>query len=389
MSDKPSVLRLRGITKRFPGVVANKDVSLEVYAGEVHGLLGENGAGKTTLMNIVTGLVAPDAGTVEIKGQPVALRNPLHAKRLGIAMVHQHFMLVPTMTVAENVAMGLETGRLPLSRLRSVSARVKQVSERYGLTVDPAARIEDISVGERQRVEIVRLLFRGADLLIFDEPTGVLTPQEWRDLAVIIGRLAEEGKAIIFITHKLDELLAVAGRCTVMRDGEVVGTTDVARTDKSTLARMMVGREVVLRVVRPDVNIGDEVLVVRGLTFVDEEGRTRLDDIELEIRRGEILGIAGVDGNGQRELIAVLSGLLAPTRGEIWIDGDRTERLHPPDFIRLGGAVIHADRRESGIALDLTVQENLIMSQFAEPPFSRHGWLQFAPIRTYARRLLK
>ena len=382
------VLKLTEITKRFPGVVATRDVSLEVQSGEIHGLLGENGAGKTTLMNIIGGLIAPDSGQIAVRGKAVSLRSPLDSKRLGIGMVHQHFMLVPTMTVAENVALSLDTGRTFFTNLRKLGSRLLDVSERYGLAVDPTAPIEDLSVGERQRVEIVRLLFIGAEILIFDEPTAVLTPGEWGEFAQVLARLSRERKAIIFITHKLDELFDVADRCTVMRDGEVVGTVSLDQADAASLSQMMVGREVVLRVERTDVEPGASVLSVENLEVVDARGRRLLSDIDFEIREGEIFGIAGVDGNGQEELVEAITGLIPLTEGRISISGRSVGELTPITFMTLGGAVIHADRRERGLALDLSLEDNLMLGGFKEPRFNRRGWLRQAAIRRHCSRLV-
>jgi ABC-type uncharacterized transport system ATPase subunit len=315
-------LDMRHITKTFPGVVANDGIDLQVEIGEVHGLLGENGAGKTTLMNILYGLLQPEEGEIFIEGESVTIRSPREAMARGIGMVHQHFMLVPSMTVAENVALGTSNSRLPASRLKDVSAKVTELSKRYHLMVDPAARIEDLSVGMQQRVEILKLLYRGARLLVLDEPTSVLTPAEWLELSAVMRSLVAAGRSAIFITHKLDELLSVADRCTVLRDGAVVGTIPVAQADKATLARMMVGREVIMRIERPVLPAGKPVLEVEGLSFEDDLGQRRLSDLTFTVREREILGVAGVDGNGQQELVEVLAGLLRPTTGSIRMNGE-------------------------------------------------------------------
>ncbi|MEX0663295.1 MAG: ABC transporter ATP-binding protein [Acidimicrobiia bacterium] len=382
------LLNLTGITKRFPGIWACRNVSLQARAGEIVGILGENGAGKSTLMNIAAGLLRPDGGEIEFEGHPAVIRNPMDAKRLGIGMVHQHFMLVPTMTVAENAAIGNRPERPPLSDLKRVAALLSEVSERYGFSVDPNAKIEDLSVGARQRVEILRVLAQGAKLLILDEPTSVLTPQEWEDLSSILSGLASEGKGIIFITHKFDELFAVADRCVVMRDGEVIGGVAMKDATKPSLAKMMVGRDVVLRVEPVHVSPGKPVLSVNDVRLCDERGRNLLEEIDFEIREGEILGVAGVDGNGQDELVAVLSGLVPPTSGEIRFRGSPVPTLSPLDFIRLGGAVIPADRHKEGVVLDLSVEDNLMMSDFWAEGFSSRGWLRRAPVRERTRRLI-
>jgi ABC-type uncharacterized transport system ATPase subunit len=382
-------LTMLGITKRFPGVTANEGVNLEVGRGEIHGLLGENGAGKTTLMNILYGLLQPDEGSIEIDGTPVQIRSPRASMALGIGMVHQHFMLVPNMTVAENVALGLPSTRPPLSRLRDVSARVAELSHRYGLEVDPEDRIEHLTVGMQQRVEILKLLYRGAQLLVLDEPTSVLTPKEWDELSAVLGSLVAEGRSAIFITHKLDELLAVATRCTILRDGRVVGTIDdVSTTDKATLARMMVGRDVVLRVERPPSRAGDPVLAAHRVTLHDARGRRRLDDLSFTVREGEILGVAGVDGNGQDELVEVLIGLRTPSSGHIAMAGQPTAAMTPRQFGRGAGAVIPADRQRTALALDLSVMDNLMMREFGEPPFTRHGVLALGAMQERSAQLV-
>ncbi len=379
-------LRLAGITKRFPGVLANDDISLEVRGGEIHGLLGENGAGKTTLMNVVYGLYRPDDGQIFVDGQEVSIRNPEHAVELGIGMVHQHFMLVPDMTVSENVALGPSRGP-GLSRLEEVDERLEELSEQFGLPVDPHAVVEDLALGARQRVEIIKMLYRGADILILDEPTAALTPPEWRELSAFLRSLAEQGKSVIFITHKLDELFGVTNRCTVLRDGRVVGTASVHETDKASLARMMVGREVTLRIERPRLEPGKPVLQVSGLTLADGD-RLALDDISFEVRERQVFGVAGVGGNGQSELVETLLGLRRPTSGEIRLDGERLEKLDPRSFTRKGGAAIPEDRLREGVALDLSLLDNLLMKEFSGPTFSRHGVIDFKKARQRCERLV-
>lgn len=387
--DHAPLLRLRDITKTFPGVVANRDVNIDLYAGEILGLLGENGAGKSTLMNVVTGILRPDSGTIELDGEPVQVRNAQQARRLGIGMVHQHFMLVPTMTVPENVALGLRPRRPPISDVPRIADELAEVSARYGLHVDLDATVESLSVGARQRAEILRLLHHRAAVLIFDEPTSVLTPQEWQDLSQIFRDLAAEGRGIIFITHKLDELLGVADRCTVMRDGEVVGTIPAAGAERQTLATMMVGRDVVLRVERPRVPRGDVALKVRGVGL-RAEGRAALADVSFDVRRGEVLGIVGVDGNGQSELVQVLTGLVSADEGEFVFHGSECpDVLTPRAFIELGGAVIPEDRHGRGVAVDLNLRDNLMMADFATPAYSTRGVLRTAEINSRCSRLIR
>lgn len=379
-------LELVGITKRFPGVLANDDVSLQVERGEILGLLGENGAGKSTLMNIVYGLYDPDAGEIRVGGEPVAIRSPQHAVELGIGMVHQHFMLVPDMTVAENVALGPDRVFAP-SRLDDVSRKLEEVARQFGLAVDPKAVVQRLPVGARQRVEIIKLLYRGADLLILDEPTAALTPPEWHELAVFLRGLADQGKSVIFITHKLDELFDLVDRCTVLRDGRVVGTVGIADTDKAGLARMMVGREVTLRVERPVVEPRSPVLEVEGLTLVEDE-RTLLEGIGFAVREGEVFGVAGVSGNGQSELAELLMGLRHPTAGAIRLGGEVVDDLSPRAFAARGGAVIPEDRHHEGIALELSLLDNLMLREFHTSGFSRRGVMDMRKAREHAERLV-
>jgi simple sugar transport system ATP-binding protein len=374
---RPPALRLDAVTKRFGDVVANDHVSLTVARGEVHALLGENGAGKSTLMNVVYGLLQPDGGTIEIDGRPAEVGSPREALDLRIGMVHQHFKLVVDMTVAENVALSL--GGMSLTRLDlgEVRARTTEMSERFGLLVDPDAVIEDLSVGEQQRVEILKLLLGGADLLILDEPTAVLAPPEWADLAQVLRGLVAEGRSIVFISHKLDEVFDIATRCTVLRDGRVVGTRLVGETDKAELAKLMVGREVVLRVTRERVAPGPPVLEVEHLS-VKGGAHHVVSDVSFTLRGGEVLGVAGVDGNGQSELVAALTGMAEREAGEIRLLGEPAGegRALAVDE-RLG--VIPEDRHRDGVALDLSVADNLMLKDFDRRPFARRG------IRSHAR----
>jgi simple sugar transport system ATP-binding protein len=339
----------------------------------VLGLLGENGAGKTTLMNIVYGLYRQDEGEVFVRGERVSIASPEHALELGIGMVHQHFMLVPDMTVAENLA--IAPSRAPgRSRLDEVRRRLCDLADRFGLSVEPDAVIEELTLGARQRVEILKMLYRGAELLILDEPTAALTPPEWADLSSLLRQLADDGKSVIFITHKLNELFGVADRCTVLRDGAVVGTVEIGATDKPSLARMMVGREVTLRVERARVEPGAPLLEVRELTLA-EDGRKLLDDVTFSVHAGEVLGVAGVGGNGQNELVEALIGLREPTSGEIAMVGERV-------------AVIPEDRHREGISLDLSLRDNLVMKDFAKAPFSRRGIIDVGATRRFSQRLM-
>jgi general nucleoside transport system ATP-binding protein len=387
-AESEIALRLVGITKAFPGVLANDHVSLEVRKGEVLGLLGENGAGKSTLMNIVYGLHRPDEGQIIVNGQEVEIRSPQHALELGLGMVHQHFMLVSDMTVAENVA--LAPSALPgLSRLKEVEREVGELSRRFGLAVDPKATIGDLTVGARQRVEILKLLYRGAELLILDEPTAALTPTEWHELSRFLRGMADQGRSVIFITHKLDELFGLVDRCTVLRDGRVVDTVNIGDTDKPALARMMVGREVTLRVERPVVPAGKPALEVRNLSLEHEDGRLLLDDISFEVCEGEVFGVAGVAGNGQTELVDCLIGLRRPTAGGIHLDGELLEDQDPATFTAAGGALVPEDRHHEAVALDLSVLDNLLMKEYQSPRFSKRGVINFDAAHQHAERLVR
>jgi simple sugar transport system ATP-binding protein len=380
---------MRGITKHYPGVLANDHVDLDLFAGEVLGLLGENGAGKSTLMNILYGLVEPDDGVIERRGEPVRLRSPSDAVALGIGMVHQHFMLVPDMTVAENVALGRRDRRHPLVDIGAVADDVARLGDQHGLHVDPNALVEDLTVGARQRVEILKLLHRGAEVLVLDEPTSVLTPQEWQQLSGVLTSLVAEGHSVIFITHKLDELLGIADRCTVLRDGRVVDTVEVRSTTKPALARMMVGRDVVLRFDVPAAHPGAPVLEVEDLCLDGPSGRL-LDDLSFTVRSGEILGIAGVDGNGQHPLVEVLSGVRPATSGVVRIASQTLDGRH---LRALGGqaagtGVITEDRHGTGVALPLTVRDNLLMKHFRSATYCRRGVLRLDEMRRHAAELM-
>ncbi len=376
------VLTLRRITKRFPGVVAADAIDLDVRAGEIVGLLGENGAGKTTLMNMVFGMVRPDEGEIIVDGRHAEISGPRDALDHGIGMVHQHFKLVRRMTVAENLALGSGApSRLALSK---IVARITELSSRFELGVQPDDLVSELSVGQQQRVEILKLLMRDVRLLILDEPTAVLTPQEWEQLTVILRELAASGRAVVLITHKLDELLDVTDRVVVLRDGANVGEIRTAEADKETLARMMVGRDVVLRVPRVVVEAGDVMLSMRGVT-VRGANRPALDSIELTLRSGEVLGVAGVDGNGQRELVELLCRLRRPDDGEILIDGRTLGVDAGADEVI---SVIPEDRHRTATALDLPVLENLMMRELGRPPLFRRGVVRRRAAQAHGERLL-
>jgi simple sugar transport system ATP-binding protein len=383
----PPLLRVNGVTKRFGDLVANRDVTLDVRPGEVLALLGENGAGKTTLMNIVYGLYQADAGQIELRGEPVSIKSPQDALRLGIGMVHQHFALVGDMTVAENIALRA-SGRPRLTNLKQVASEVTNLSRTFGLSLDAGRRVDELSVGERQRVEIAKILYRGADLLILDEPTASLTPPEWEQLSEFLAALVREGKSVVLITHKLEEIFGVADRCSVLRDGALVATVNVAETTEAELARLMVGREVSLRVPRAQASTDRRVLAVDGLQL-EEDGRALLDDINFDVRGGEIFGVAGVAGNGQHALVEALIGLRAPTAGEISLGGRTYRSLTPERFAGEGGAYIPDDRHRAGLALGLSVWENLVVKQIGAPPFSRRRLINRSAAREFAAGLMQ
>ncbi|MFH1502054.1 MAG: ABC transporter ATP-binding protein [Candidatus Eisenbacteria bacterium] len=389
MSERIAI-EMRGITKRYPRVLANDDVDLEVREGEIHAIVGENGAGKSTLMKILYGLVSPDAGEIRLHGEPFTASGPRDAIRAGIGMVHQHFMLVDPLTVAENVILGDEPRkhRVFIDSAKS-SDRVEKLSREYGFELDPDEHVENLSVGLEQRVEIVKVLYRGAKVLILDEPTGVLTPSEVRDLFVILRALRESGHTIVFITHKLNEVIELADRVTVMRDGRVTGVVDAAGTTKEELAHMMVGREVLLRVSKEDATPGDVVVEVEGLTAVGRKGTEVLRDVSFQIRSGEILGVAGVQGNGQTELVEAITGLRAVSAGRVTLGGRDVTGLRPRLIRDAGVAHIPEDRQERGLVLDFTVAENLIFGRHHRAPFSEHGALRLGAIESCATALIE
>lgn len=386
MTDVPMV-EMRGITKKFPGVIANDRVDLNVQAGEIHGLLGENGAGKSTLMNVLSGLYRADAGDIFLHGKRVDIGSPRDAIKLGIGMVHQHFMLVEPMTVAENFALGLEKlGFVP--DIEQIKREITDLSEQYGLKVHPDAYIWQLSVGEQQRVEILRLLHRGADILILDEPTAVLTPQEADELGRTLDRMADEGKAIIFITHKLNEIMTFSDRVTVLRGGKNVATLATAETSRDELARLMVGREVLFRVEKERHEPGAVVLSVENVGALSDKGLPALRGVSFQVRKGEILGIAGVAGNGQRELAEVITGLRQTTEGTITVDGERTTNMSPDKIIGIGVSHIPEDRVGMGLIPNLPVSDNLALKGYRQPPLSRGPFLVPQAIRDFAARLI-
>ena len=381
------VVEMRNITKVFGKVRANDNASLSVRAGEIHAILGENGAGKTTLMNILYGLYQPTSGEILIRGKPVHFTGPNQAITSGIGMVHQHFMLVQPFTVVENIILGME----PLQKTRKIdyeaaARRVAELSERYGLYVDGNARIQDISVGMQQRVEILKALYRGADVLILDEPTAALTPQEIIELTAILKELANEGKAVIIITHKLKEIKAMANRCTIMRQGKYMGTVEVDSVSTREMAAMMVGRQVEFTTKKAAFTPGEEVLRISDLHALDYRGVEILKGLDLSARRGEILGLAGIDGNGQTELAEILAGLRKAESGRITVNGTDAFNKMPGELFRLGVSSIPEDRQKYGLILDMSVAQNLVIQNIGQEPFSHKGRLRYDEIRSYARK---
>ena len=390
MTDSaPLALELRGMTKKFGPVVANDRVDFDLRRGEVHALLGENGAGKSTLMSVLYGLYSPTDGEILIDGKPVAVDSPAGAIALGIGMVHQHFMLVPVMTVTENIVLGHEPAHGGLLDFDGARSRVRELSEQYGLAVDPDAQIEDITVGAQQRVEILRALYRGARILILDEPTAVLTAQEVRELIGVLGRLKRDGTSIVFISHKLGEVLEVADRITVLRRGKKVGTVPREGATEQSLAQLVVGRDVLLRVDKPAGQPRGPLLAVDELHVRDDRDLPAVDGVTLSVRAGEIVALAGVDGNGQQELVEAITGLRAPESGRVVVDGSDVAGQGVRAATEAGVAHIAEDRHRRGLVLAFTLAENLSLREYRRPELSRHGLLNIRRIRQRAHRLLR
>ena len=388
MSESKIVLEAKGITKQFPGVLANDSVDFDLRKGEIHALLGENGAGKSTLMNLIYGLHLPDKGEISVNGKPVVIQSPNDSIAAGIGMVHQHFMLIPVFTVAENVMLGDETVKRGSLDRAAVAARINEISKQYGLDVDPNAVVGDLPVGLQQRVEIVKTLYRNAEIVILDEPTAVLTPQEAEDLFRIMRDLTARGVSIIFITHKLKEVLAVADRITVMRAGRVINTVEPSTTNEAQLANMMVGRQVILTVEKEDHAASGDILKVEGLSVRDQRNLETVHNVSFTVRGGEVLGIAGVQGNGQTELSEALTGLRSPISGMVTIAGIDLTGKPPRMMTEAGLAHIPEDRQRHGLVLSYSIADNMALCDYYRLPFSSHGVIQQKALDENARKLI-
>lgn len=388
MSEPITVLEARELTKQFPGVLANDKVNFDLRQGEIHALLGENGAGKSTLMNLLYGLYNQDSGEIFVNGKPATINSPNDAIDLGIDMVHQHFMLIPVFTVTENVMLGEEVTRRGMLDRNAVSARIKEISTQYGLEVNPDALIGDLPVGLQQRVEILKTLYRNAKILILDEPTAVLTPQEAEDLFRIMHDLTARGVSIIFITHKLKEVLAVADRITVMRAGRIINTVTPAETNEAGLANMMVGRQVILTVKKEERSADEEILIVENLHVKDQRNLEVVHNVSFSVRGGEVLGIAGVQGNGQTELSEALTGLRSPTSGKVELAGIDVTGKPPRALTEAGLAHIPEDRQRHGLVLTYPITDNMALCDYYRPPFSRRGVIQQNALDANARKLI-
>jgi len=390
MTEENYVIEMLGVTKAFGNYKANDDIFLNLKKGEIHALLGENGAGKSTLMNILSGLLEPTSGTIKVKGQEVKISSPGIADKLGIGMVHQHFMLVKDFTVTENIVLGSEPSKFGVLNKKAAAGVIADLSNKYRLAVNPSAKIEDITVGMQQRVEkILKTLYRGADILIFDEPTAVLTPQEIDELMSIMKELTKEGKSIILITHKLDEIKAVADRCTVIRKGKSIGTVDVKRTSQQELADMMVGRSVLFRTVKKPSQPKQAVLEIEGLTVKESRGLEAVRNLNLTVRAGEIVGIAGIDGNGQSELIQAITGLRKAESGTIRLNGEAITNLAPRKITEAGLGHIPEDRQKFGLILPMRLDENIALQTYYQEPYSKNSFLNDKAIENHAIELIR
>ncbi len=391
--DSPYIIEMRNITKIFPGIIANDNITLQLKKGEIHALLGENGAGKSTLMSVLFGLYQPEEGQIYKNGQPVTINNPNDANDLGIGMVHQHFKLVQVFSVLENIILGVENTKFGFLSKKAARKKVVELSQSYGLNVDPDALIENITVGMQQRTEILKMLYRNNDILIFDEPTAVLTPQEIGELMQIMKNLAKEGKSILFITHKLNEIMQVADRCSVLRKGKYIGTVDVKDTTKEELSNMMVGRDVKFIVDKKPSQPGEEVLGVDKLCVFDKiHKKDSVHDVSFMVRKGEIVCIAGIDGNGQTELVNAITGLDKIKSGSVSlkIDGEMKDVSHSTIRYKNTHGISHIpeDRHKHGLILDYSLEQNLVLQRYMEPEFQSHGMIRFKEVRQYAERLI-
>ncbi|HGK2845291.1 TPA: ABC transporter ATP-binding protein [Streptococcus pneumoniae] len=384
-----NVIEMRDITKVFGGFVANDKINLHLRKGEIHALLGENGAGKSTLMNMLACLLEPTSGEIAVNGQVVNLDSPSKAASLGIGMVHQHFMLVEAFTVAENIILGSELTKNGVLDIAGASKEIKALSERYGLAVDPSAKVADISVGAQQRVEILKTLYRGADILIFDEPTAVLTPSEIDELMAIMKNLVKEGKSIILITHKLDEIRAVSDRVTVIRRGKSIETVEIAGATNADLAEMMVGRSVSFKTEKQASKPKEVVLSIKDLVVNENRGVPAVKNLSLDVRAGEIVGIAGIDGNGQSELIQAITGLRKVESGSIELKGDSIVGLHPRQITELSVGHVPEDRHRDGLILEMMISENIALQTYYKEPHSKNGILNYSNITSYAKKLME
>ena len=384
-----NVIEMRDITKVFGEFVANDKINLHLRKGEIHALLGENGAGKSTLMNMLAGLLEPTSGEIVVNGQVVNLDSPSKAASLGIGMVHQHFMLVEAFTVAENIILGSELTKNGVLDIAGASKEIKALSERYGLAVDPSAKVADISVGAQQRVEILKTLYRGADILIFDEPTAVLTPSEIDELMAIMKNLVKEGKSIILITHKLDEIRAVSDRVTVIRRGKSIETVEIAGATNADLAEMMVGRSVSFKTEKQASQPKEVVLSIKDLVVNENRGVPAVKNLSLDVRAGEIVGIAGIDGNGQSELIQAITGLRKVESGSIDLKGNSIVGLHPRQITELSVGHVPEDRHRDGLILEMMISENIALQTYYKEPHSKNGILNYSNITSYAKNLME
>lgn len=388
--DNNYVIEMLNITKEFPGIIANDDITLQLKKGEIHALLGENGAGKSTLMSVLFGLYQAEKGIIKKDGQVVEIKNPNDANALGIGMVHQHFKLVEIFSVLDNIILGKEPCKAGFINRKEAREKVVKLSEKYGLNIDPDALIENVSVGMQQRVEILKMLYRDNEILIFDEPTAVLTPQEINELMDIMRGFAKEGKSILFITHKLNEIMAVSDRCTVLRKGKCIGTVETKKTNVRQLSRMMVGREVQLQVKKGEAHLGERVLSIENLTVPSKSHKNNaVKKVNLHVHRGEIVCVAGIEGNGQTEFVLALTGLEKPSEGRILFKDIDITKASIRERSKIGMSHIPEDRHKYGLILDYTLQENLILQRYWQPQFQNHGFIKNNEVTKYAEKLIK